>query len=212
MKRIFLMAYVRKNLGDDLFIRMLLEKYPMHKFFLRVTTGNYIDKLTDLPNLEISIEENLNEKLYNSNITDFDAYVYIGGSIFMESGSTYKHSEEFYQFIQKCNNNNIPFYYISCNYGPYQTQEYFNYSRKIFEKCTDICFRDIASYNLFKDLNSVRYAPDFVFRYTDTEATRIPNSVGISVIDLSSFSSAPEDKLIKAINDSAHQEDGIKHL
>lgn len=28
MKKVFLMAYARKNLGDDIFIKMLLEKYP----------------------------------------------------------------------------------------------------------------------------------------------------------------------------------------
>lgn len=199
MKKIFLMGYVRKNLGDDLFIRMLVEKYPMHKFFLRVKSDEYVDKFVDLPNLEISIEENLNQRLYNSEVTDFDAYVYIGGSIFIETGSTYKHSEEFYQFIKKCNKNSIPFYYISCNYGPYFTQEYFNYSKKIFEQCTDVCFRDRASYDLFSDIASVRYAPDFVFNYPVTTFTKIPNSIGISVIDLS-FRKDLKDKHKQYIN------------
>lgn len=33
MKKVFLMAYARKNLGDDIFIKMLLEKYPRNRFF-----------------------------------------------------------------------------------------------------------------------------------------------------------------------------------
>ena len=33
MKKVFLMAYARKNLGDDIFIKMLLEKYPKIDFF-----------------------------------------------------------------------------------------------------------------------------------------------------------------------------------
>ena len=56
---------------------------------------------------------------------EFDAYVYIGGSIFMEGGKVYNLSEKFFDFVNRCKNKNIPFCYISCNYGPYQTKEYF---------------------------------------------------------------------------------------
>ena len=184
MKNILLIAYIKENLGDDLFVKMLVEKYPMYNFFMRLQSSKYIGKLADLPNLEISIVDDLNDKLYSSNVQDFDAYIYIGGSIFMETGTVYKHSEEFYQFIQKCKKNNRPFYYISCNYGPYMTQEYFNYSQKIFADCKDVCFRDIASYNMFKELPSIRYAPDFAFNYIPNQIEKKPNSIGISVIDL----------------------------
>ena len=193
MKKIFLMAYVRKNLGDDIFIKMLVEKYPMHIFYLRGKDIAYTDKLSTIPNLVIlPSTPDLNSSLYNSDVNDYDAYVYIGGSIFMENGGTYKHSEEFYQFINKCNENNKPFYYLSCNYGPYSTQEFFNYSKKIFNKCTDICFRDKTSYDLFKDLKTVRYAPDFVFNYKNTDSKKIPNTIGISVIDLNCRSNLKE--------------------
>ena len=30
--------------------------------------------------------------------------------------------------------------------------------------CDDVCFRDLYSYELFKDLSQVRYAPDIVFQ------------------------------------------------
>ena len=32
--RIFLMAYARKNLGDDLFIKMILEKYLLNQMIV----------------------------------------------------------------------------------------------------------------------------------------------------------------------------------
>ena len=40
-----------------------------------------------------------------------------------------------------------------------------NFQEKIFKICTDICFRDKYSYNLFKDIENVRYAPDYAFSY-----------------------------------------------
>ncbi len=183
--KVFLLAYARKNLGDDLFIKILLDRYPNVDFYIKSSTEeHFIWFNMKYKNLTVLIGEDTDEALYNSEVTDYDAYIYIGGSIFMEGGKVYNLSEKFYHFMQRCHDNNIPFMYVSSNYGPYQTQEYFDLSRKNFEKCTDICFRDKYSYNLFKDISSVRYAPDYAFTYELPKDEKIPNSVGISVIDL----------------------------
>lgn len=86
MKKIFLIAYVRKNLGDDLFIKMITNKYKDCMFFMNVDTKNekYIDYLNTIPNLKISVVADTKEALYNLDVTSFDAFVYIGGSIFIE--------------------------------------------------------------------------------------------------------------------------------
>ena len=34
MKKIFLYAYTEKNLGDDLFIKYITERYPKCKFYI----------------------------------------------------------------------------------------------------------------------------------------------------------------------------------
>ena len=36
MKKVFLMAYARKNLGDDIFIKMIIEKYPKIYIFMMI--------------------------------------------------------------------------------------------------------------------------------------------------------------------------------
>ena len=92
----------------------------------------YLDILARYNNLHILYGKDTDEELYNSDINEYDAFVYIGGSIFMEGGSSYNLSEKFYDFVKRCKENNKPFCYISCNYGPYQTQEYFNLSRRNF--------------------------------------------------------------------------------
>lgn len=183
MKKVFLMAYARKNLGDDIFIKMILERYPHIDFYIKVPNYDYMKELDEkYENIHILIGKDTDIELYNSNVEDYDGYIYAGGSIFMEGGKVYNLSEEFYDFVKRCKEKNIPFCYVSSNYGPYQTQEYFDLSIKNFKVCTDICFRDLYSYNLFKDIESVRYAPDFVFDLNFKNNEKIKDSIGISVI------------------------------
>ena len=182
--KIFIMAYARKNLGDDIFIKMLLEKYSDIDFYIKIKEYNFLSELDKYSNLHVLIGDEADGELYKMQVEEYDAYVYVGGSIFMEGGKVYNLSPKFYDFVKRCKEKNIPFCYISSNYGPYQTKEYFELSRKNFQACTDICFRDKYSYNLFKDIEKVRYAPDFAFGYKIKEQEKIPNSIGISVINL----------------------------
>lgn len=206
MKKVLLMAYVRKNLGDDLYIKMITTKYSNFLFFLRVQENEYIDELSKIPNLHIEICKNLKNELYNSNIQEFDACVYIGGSIFIEPKNKPLYFNDFDKFLIKCKKNNIPFYYISCNFGPYYTSKYLEYSRILFSHCSDICFRDKYSYQLFKDISTVRYAPDFVLNYNLPPHSIVTNSIGISVVnlenrDLSKYQDTYLKVLVNNIND-----------
>lgn len=184
MKKVFIMAYLRKNLGDDLFVKMLLEKYKNIDFYIKYDKHEFLDVLKKYENLHVLHGKDTDEELYNSDVNEYDAYIYIGGSIFMEGGLSYNLSNKFYDFVRRCKENNKPFCYISCNYGPYKTQEYFELSRNNFMECTDICFRDMYSHSLFSDIETVRYAPDFAFSYNTPETPKIDGSVGVSVIDL----------------------------
>ncbi len=184
MKKIFLISYARKNLGDDLFMKMLMERYPMHDFYMKIKKPEYLEYFSKYKNFHIVPGVDSAEELYNSDVNDYDAYVYIGGSIFMEGKKGYNLSEDALNFIKRCKENGKPFCYVSCNYGPYETEEYFNLSKKAFKTCTDICFRDRYSYELFQDIENARYAPDFVVTYPVVDEEKIKDSVGITVIDL----------------------------
>lgn len=187
--KIFVMAYARKNVGDDLFIKMLLEKHPEIDFFMKIKNQEYLNFLAKYENLHILVGADTDDELYYMNVEEYDGYVYIGGSIFMEGGRVYNLSPKFYNFVKRCKLSNKPFCYISSNYGPYQTQEYFELSKENFRECTDICFRDKYSYNLFKEIQSVRYAPDYAFSYEIKKQEKIVNSVGISVVNVESKNS-----------------------
>lgn len=183
MKRIFILAYARQNLGDDLFIYMLLRKYPNTSFTINIANPEHANLFEKLHNVTVVLDKERN--LTEENANEYDGYIYVGGSIFMEGGVVYNITEEFLSFLKKCKKSNIPFCYVSSNFGPAYTQEYVDLARNVYQNCSDICFRDKYSYNLFKEIPSVRYAPDLAFAYKpEKPIERQKNTVGISMIDL----------------------------
>lgn len=180
-KKVLLFAYTKVNLGDNLFIYMLLHKYPDVSFFIHSDDEKYKNIYSKFKNISFLDGE---RNLYKVKVNEFDAFLYVGGSIFMESEYGFHEMKEFNYFIKKCKKNNKKFYYMSCNYGPYYSDEYFKLSFKNFELCDDICFRDKASYELFSKISSVRYASDMVFSLKLSNRKKVEKTLGISLINL----------------------------
>lgn len=182
-KKVFLFAYTQVNLGDDLFVELMLKKYPEINFEIFVTDLKNAIAFNKYKNIKIYQKPDRDLSLIKP--TDYDAIAFVSGSIFMENvGNGLKLMKEYEKFIKKCNEKNVPFYYISSNFGPFSTQEFLNSAKETFENCENICFRDKYSYNLFKDINKVSYAPDLIFLYEMPERRIKNNTVGITVIDL----------------------------
>ncbi len=171
-KKVYLKAYTRKNLGDDLFIHIICNKYPKHTFYLKEKEG-YTNVFENISNLVITNDM--------EDIT-FDAIVYIGGSIFIESSEESK--LRVLQLKSEIIKNNIPTYIIGANFGPYKTEQYFDIVKKeIISNVKAITFRDTYSYNLFKELPNVYYAPDVVFSLNaDNIEKKDKKEIGISII------------------------------
>lgn len=182
-KRIFILAYAKANLGDDLFIYMLLNKYPNVQFYINIENPKHAKLFENFSNIVIYNEKEKN--LTKENAKDYDGYIYVGGSVFMEGGVFYNISEQFLEFMKECKKNNIPFFYVSSNFGPYYTNEYLELAREVFKNCESICFRDKYSANLFEGIETVHYVPDLAFSYVPEKVEKKANTVGISVIDLS---------------------------
>ncbi|MCI9247070.1 MAG: hypothetical protein HFJ30_08220 [Clostridia bacterium] len=181
--QIFILAYARQNLGDDLFIYMLLKKYSKISFVINIENSEHAKAFEKFSNVTIVHEKE--RKLMRENARQYSAYIYIGGSIFMEGGTVYNISEVFLDFLKECNKSHIPFYYVSSNFGPAYTREYIELARKVYKNCTDICFRDLYSYHLFEEIPTVRYAPDLAFSYQlDEIIAKRKGTVGVSMIDL----------------------------
>lgn len=194
-KKNLLKGYFEKNLGDDLFIKILLERYKNSNFEV-YSKSNYNNVFNNanikfynnlskeiiykrLINLKNKILRNKNRVLLES-INRYDNIIKIGGSIFMENKDIdydiYKNNQ--FDYSSK-------YFVIGANFGPYKNQEFVDlHKRDIFNKAQDVCFREKYSSNLFKDLSNVRVAPDIVFGL-DISNVKITNNnnVIISVID-----------------------------
>ncbi|MGM0874211.1 MAG: polysaccharide pyruvyl transferase family protein [Bacillota bacterium] len=195
MKKVMLYAYTNFNLGDDLFIKIICERYPNTKFVLsaprkykvsfkkikNLSCYSYDSKFSRLINSifrKLFKVNNISEKMI---IKSCDAGVHIGGSVFIQNDNWQEYFEKNTK-LKKIKNK--PFYLLGTNFGPYYEKEYYNKHKEIFREYTDICFREKYSYEMFKDLPNVRMADDIIFQIKrdNNNIQESENSIVISVI------------------------------
>ncbi|MCF1617094.1 polysaccharide pyruvyl transferase family protein [Tetragenococcus koreensis] len=182
------------NLGDDLFVKILCNRFPEYKFIL-TCPKKYSRPFLNITNLKIidgfskanSILCRLNTKLtLTRSFARFvskqcDATVNIGGSIFMEKKDWETQAYQFKKDIEASK----AFFILGSNFGPYKDNNYVAFYYNLFEKVYDICFREQFSYDKFKMMRNVRLAPDIVFSLPYKFDKISQNFIVISVIDLS---------------------------
>ncbi|WP_422802917.1 polysaccharide pyruvyl transferase family protein [Streptococcus sp. FT1-106] len=160
MKKIFLKGYLKNNLGDDLFVKIITERYPDNKFY-SIGQGKYnFSNLMLIDSAKAKIFSGFT-KLFSLNKFSFelllrkycDAMLLLGGSMFIEGKSRYDN-----QLFKEGN-----YYVLGSNFGPYKSNNYYNEVHSIFSRATDVCLRDRASYDLFNDISNVRMGSDIVF-------------------------------------------------
>lgn len=186
MKNILVNAYLEKNLGDDLFLKILFDRYPNVKWFIDTTDYTYKEVFKNYKNVDIigtkmyRIMKKIGlQRIYTNKC---DAVVFIGGSIFIQFNEwevLHKYRETLFNLFKRKEK-----YIIGSNFGPYKDQKFIDKNKELFNKCTDICFRDSYSYDLFKELKNVRVNPDIVFQLKSQNRNKIKDSIGISIIDL----------------------------
>lgn len=179
--KVLLFVYAAINLGDNIFVYTLLKKYPEIDFYLQVKDEEYKKIYKDFKNIHF-LSEPRDVRIVN--VDNYDAFIYVGGSIFMESEYAIHEMKEFNYLISKCNEKNKKFFYMSSNFGPYKTKEYLDLAKNTFELSAGICFRDKNSYELFKNVENVKYAPDMAFSLEMPVVKKEENTIGISVINL----------------------------
>lgn len=210
MKKILVNAYLAKNFGDDLFLKILFDRYKNVEWILydyTVKNGAYEYKKIFKNYKNVNIKNDLSnkyrvigkirsklgvEKNIDKLINQCDAGIYIGGSIFMQLPQWKSQFKEREKLINKFYEDNKPYFILGSNFGPYKEMEFIEEYKKLFRKCNDICFRDEYSYSLFSELKNVRVNPDIVFQLKYSNKSKIKNSLGISLIDLNSIANLSE--------------------
>ncbi|MCX4364230.1 MAG: polysaccharide pyruvyl transferase family protein [Bacilli bacterium] len=192
MKKVYLKAYLKRNLGDDLFLKILCERYNC-SFIInnnpRIKYKGFCNNLTSNNSLIIySIYKLLSMFFQDYNFLEkriarkCDLMVTIGGSIFIENSAQ---SQEQLKRICDIYNLKIDKLILGANFGPYKTKEFKQViEQKIFNNCIDISFRDNYSYKLFSSLANVRSNPDIIFSLNINKLTlKNEKKVVISVIN-----------------------------
>lgn len=188
MKKVYIYAYLRNNVGDDLFVNLVLKKYPNSMFYIwndpRYLNPFKKNKNVVVPNRFSFFLNKVFRRVLKAEIGPLekrqvkkaDVILKIGGSVFMET-ENYSYRRIYRGKHAK------PLYVLGANFGPYKTKDYLNAVCAELSGCIDVCFRDRYSYNLFNKLPRVRYAPDILFQYTLPESIERKN-VGISLVDV----------------------------
>lgn len=192
MKKVFLYAYDKQNLGDDLFIHTIVRRYLDVQFYIWSGRENR-KTFQSLPNLKVVDKDGALIRTLNwlrpSLVSRYRAWlenccqavVYIGGSIFME----YENWEQiltWWEYEVK----NRPFYIMGANFGPYKSEGFRNKLAEIFRDVKDVCFRDRYSFEKFHEVPTVRCAPDILFSYPMPKVPVATKQLFVSPIDCAS--------------------------
>lgn len=185
MKKIFIDAYTKMNLGDDMFIVSLVRRYP-HTRFVIGAEEKYTLSYSDEKNLTVVEKSKKNRILRQLEyMIKYDGYVKLGGSIFMEKPNGKKRSH-IPRLVSKIFNRNK--FVIGANFGPYYSDNFLKRAKASFYGYRGVSFRDSYSAELFSELGNIIMAPDILFGYENYPEYSIGEGIGISVI-------APENKL-----------------
>ncbi|VEF49058.1 colanic acid biosynthesis protein [Bacillus freudenreichii] len=194
-KRILVNAYFAKNLGDDLFLKVLFDRYPNVIWSLLTPNLEYEKIFNNYRNVKIiksllvkvgpkrfNLFQKLNDLLLNYN--GYDAFLTIGGSIFMENSRWKEVLVQKRELPERFKKNNKKNFILGANFGPYTNKLFLDEHRNFFKLFDDICFRDSYSYNLFPNEDNVRFAPDIVFNLQKSLTIEKEKCVAVSVICL----------------------------
>ncbi|AIQ76183.1 polysaccharide pyruvyl transferase family protein [Paenibacillus odorifer] len=217
--KILLEIYLAENLGDDLFLKMILERYPNVTWYIFCQNKAYkYNFLSEYKNVRlIRLPKIIYTVLFRTNLLNIYHYyimgklnlsatVSIGGSIFMEIKG-WKRLYERRRFLwSKFKSNGKKNFVLGSNFGPHKDENFVLSYNELFKELEDICFRDSYSYSLFPELNNVRNEPDIIFSLEANTQKKIENSIGISLIslenrlDLINYKEIYIEKMVEIIN------------
>jgi colanic acid/amylovoran biosynthesis protein len=194
-KRALVCAYYARNFGDDLFLKILFDRYPNVKWDLLTANRDYNKIFGNYKNVRILYsyrEISLGKRKYNLfykinevflKYYQYSALIIIGGSIFMESPAWKQKFDERSYLINKFKATNKKTFILGANFGPFKENIFLKKYKKLFRDLDDICFRERYSFRLFENYQNVRLAPDIVFNL-EYKKVKKEKVVGFSLINL----------------------------
>ena len=177
--KVLLEAYIDDNFGDDLFIKIICERYPTESFYL--FDHGYKEETIR----RLKCNHNLHFIPVNTNMIEcrlFDLFLLIGGDMF-PNNIDLKFRE---MIIDKRIEYGKPVHIIGCNLHRSYSEASLNIILKMFQKASYVAVRDEWSYNFLKERlpeNNIYHSSDIAFSYDINNIKKIKKSglLGISV-------------------------------
>lgn len=225
-KQVYLFGCIEKNIGDDLFIYIVCKRYPNTDFIIsedaKYLEVNRIDNLkynsllkkwlkfanNDSENKLKRVVASFFEKIIRIKLKKLDS-IYIVGNAF--KNMNYKGNYQLNWLKNRISISNR-FYLISTNYGPSNSINWKNDCSNIFSKMSDVCFRDFNSYELFKNLDNVRYAPDAVLSLYQYKIDFKKNNLNNKYIIISTIDCFMDERSDKLKESAKKYEDKMSFL
>lgn len=200
---VFVSAYLKGNLGDDLFIYILSKLFKKQNFVLE-SERRYTGQFSSLDNIKVVNNSSVLFKIWrkimniakinNRKRKKYQAIIEIGGSIFQQ--------QEMGELIPKRRidwlDSGVPYFVIGSNFGRFLEQHFVDEYAKFFRKTNATVFRDLNSYAMFEYPN-VFYAPDVVFNLPKVFTPQLINNgrktIILVPIDLSNIMRLSSEKL-----------------
>lgn len=214
--KIYLDVYLAKNLGDDLFVDVIANEFPNVEFYLNYYGKHYDEFLKKYKNVhrplyptywkilnKMGLYDYINDGLRLSK--EYDAYIFMGGSIFREEEQYWKELYNQRLNVLNCFKKlNKPVLVLGSNFGPVHTKQFKELYSTFFNKCDCVSFRDMYSYKLFSYIPSVHYGHDIIFQKKFKQYEK-ENTISYSIVDpnhkenLSQYEEYYIDTIIKSV-------------
>ena len=220
---ILLFACIEKNIGDDLFIYTISNRYKNVVF--RISAEAKYGTLKKLDNLLFDkdlekwikysnyVSENIIKEFFRSILIKYykrkvgysEIAIYIVGNAFKNMRY---HGKKDSRWLNERVDLVDRFYLLSTNFGPYTDKRWEKDCEDVFGRITDLCFRDKKSFDIFRSLPNVRCKPDAILSLGKRDHLN-NNYIVVSMIDckmsgrpeeLCQASTNYEDKICEIVN------------
>lgn len=165
--KVYVEMFLDHNLGDDLFLDTLLERYPNHDFYIELPIGMKLNPyFKQYKNLFYTVTKNTKFNKIKKKILEYtfintikrakkyDVYVLIGGSLFEVRNDRdlyYKKRQYLKYKLQSILG--IPRILLGANLGPFFSEKSEKIIKKILKTFSGISVRDLKSFNYLKKWN-----------------------------------------------------------
>ena len=161
--KIMVSAYLDNNIGDDLMIFLLADKYKEHMFLVYTDKSVIVNTFSKLENIIVK-----STKEIKKDIRDIDVYLSIGGSIFNDLNNWKGQILRVKRILtlKKLKKKNIKIVTMGCNLGPYNNKIGLLLTKLELKLNNLISVRDISSFNIIKNFKSIKnfyLADDIVY-------------------------------------------------